>query len=304
MIRGLIIYHTPENKLVEKDYNIIRLLEVARSRNIDLQVVLPEQFELVVTRDDRKSILIDDKQIPLPHFVLPRLGSKTGFFASSVIRQLEYLGVYVCNTADAVNGVKDKLSMHQKLAHSKLATPITMLAKFPIDVAVVKREIGFPLVIKNVTGMQGTGIYLCDSEEKFIDVMELIYTNNRDANIILQEFIATSRGQDVRVFVVGGKVVGCMRRSSKNSFKSNVSKGADVSAFELSPEGEWLALETAKLLGLDIAGVDLLFDENGFKVCEANSSPGFTGLEKVTGKIIAESILDYIQVRIGTHTAQ
>lgn len=299
MIRGLIIYHTPEDKLIEKDYNIIRLLEVAKTRDIDLQVVLPEQFELVVTRDDRKSILIDDKIIPLPDFVLPRLGSKTGFFASSVIRQLEYLGVYVCNTADAINGVKDKLYMHQQLAHSKLATPTTMLAKFPMDVEVVKREVGFPLVIKNVTGMQGAGIYLCDSEEKFLDIMELIYTNNSNANIILQEFVATSRGQDVRVFIVGGKVIGCMRRFSKSSFKSNVSKGADVSAFDLPAEGEWLATETAKLLGLDIAGVDLLFDENGFKVCEANSAPGFVGLEKITGKVIAEKILDYILVRIG-----
>lgn len=299
MIRGLVIYHTPEEKLIEKDYNIIRLLEVAKLRNIDLQVVLPEQFELIVTRDDRKSILIDDKQIPLPDFVLPRLGSKTGFFASSVIRQLEYLGVYVCNTADAINGVRDKLYMHQQLAHSKLATPTTMLAKFPIDIEIVKREIGFPLVIKNVTGMQGAGIYLCDTEEKFLDIMELVYTNNSNANIILQEFVATSRGQDVRVLVIGGKVVACMRRASESSFKSNVSKGANVSAFDLSSEGEWLATETAKLLNLDIAGIDLLFDENGFKVCEANSAPGFIGLEKITGKIIAESILDYILVRIG-----
>ncbi len=304
MIRGLIIYHTPEDRLVEKDYNIIRLLEVARAREIDLQVVLPEQFELVVTRDDRKSILIDDKQIPLPDFVLPRLGSKTGFFALSVIRQLEYLGVYVCNTADAIESVKDKLYMHQKLAHSSLATPHTMLAKFPIDTALVKREIGFPLVIKNVTGMQGTGIYLCDSEDKFTDVMELIYTNNSNANIILQEFIATSRGQDVRVFVVGGKVVACMKRSSKTSFKSNVSRGGDVSEFELSPEGEWLATETAKLLGLDIAGIDLLFDENGFKICEANSAPGFIGLEKIVGKTIAETMLDYILVKIGANTSE
>ena len=304
MIRGLVIYNTPKDRLIEKDYSIIRLLEVAKTKEIDLQVVLPEQFELVVTRDDRKSILIDDKQIPLPDFVLPRLGSKTGFFASSVIRQLEYLGVYVCNTADAIESVKDKLYMHQQLAHSKLATPNTMLAKFPIDIEVVKREIGFPLVIKNVTGMQGTGIYLCDSEEKFLDVMELIYTNNSNANIILQEFVATSRGQDVRVFIVGGKVIGCMRRFSKTSFKSNVSKGGDVSAFDLPPEGEWLAIETAKLLGLDIAGIDLLFDENGFKVCEANSAPGFTGLEKVVGKVIAENILDYILVRIGSSSVE
>lgn len=304
MIRGLIIYHTPEDKLIEKDYNIIRLLVVARSKDIDLQVILPEQFELVVTRDDRKSILIDNKSIPLPDFVLPRLGSRTSHFASSVIRQLEYLGVYVCNTADSIEAVKDKLYMHQQLAHSKLATPNTMLAKFPIDVEVVKREIGFPLVIKNVTGMQGAGIYLCDSEEKFLDVMELVYTNNSNANIILQEFVATSRGQDVRVFIIGGKVVGCMRRVSATSFKSNVSKGADVSAFDLSPEGEWLATETAKLLGLDVAGIDLLFDENGFKVCEANSAPGFVGLEKIIGKVIAEYILDYVLVKIGSSSTE
>jgi RimK family alpha-L-glutamate ligase len=299
MIKGIIIFSKREDELTEEDYSIKRLLEAAKTRNIDLSVVAPEQFELVVTRDDRKSILIDDKLISLPDFIIPRMGSATTFYAFSVIRQLEYLGVYVCNNSGAIYAVKDKLYMHQCLAHSRLATPKTMLAKFPIDTTVVKREIGFPLVIKNVTGTQGIGIYLCESEDKFCDVMELVYSNNYKANIILQEFIQKSSGQDLRVFIVGGKIIGCMRRSSKNGFKANYSKGGDVSSFDLTPEIEWLSTEAAKLLDLDIAGIDLLFDDAGFKVCEANSAPGFCGLEKVTGKNVAESILDYILVKIG-----
>lgn len=301
MTRGVVIFHKKKSELTDEDYSMRRLLEVAEEKEIDLQVLTPNQFELVVTRSDRKSVLIDDKQVPLPDFVIPRMGSDTTYYAFSVIRQLEYLGVHVCNKASAILSVKDKLYMHQKLAHSSLATPNTMLAKFPIDVNVVKREIGFPLVIKNVTGTQGSGIYLCESEDKFIDVMELVYSNNAQANIILQEFITRSRGQDLRAFVVGGKVVGCMRRSSSSSFKANFSKGGAVEPFELTPEIEWLSTETAKLLDLDIAGVDLLFDENGFKVCEANSAPGFHGLENAVGKHIADDILDYILIRIGAN---
>ncbi|MCH1429202.1 MAG: RimK family alpha-L-glutamate ligase [Chlamydiales bacterium] len=300
MLKGLVIFPRKESELLEDDYSVKRLLEAAEKKNIDLTIVTPNQFELVVTRSDRKSILIDDKQIPLPDFVIPRMGSDTSYYTLSVIRQLGYLGVYVCNDADAIYSVKDKLYMHQQLAHSSLATPNTMLAKFPIEISVVRREIGFPLVIKNVTGTQGSGIYLCESEDKFMDVMELIYTNNDKANIILQEFIQKSRGQDLRAFVVGGKVIACMRRSSETSFKANFSKGGNVESFEITPEIEWLSTETTKLLNLDIAGVDLLFDENGFKVCEANSSPGFHGLEKVVGKCIAEDILDYIIIRTGS----
>lgn len=301
-VRGVILFSRKEEELREEDYSVRRLLEAAKNKEIDIRVLAPEQFELVVTRDDRKSILVNDQIEPLPDFVIPRMGSHTTFYAFSIIRQLQNLGVYVCNDAEAIYSVKDKLYMHQKLANSRLATPKTMLAKFPISTAVVKREIGFPLVIKNVTGSQGSGIYLCESEEKFEDLMELIYSNNQQANIILQEFIQKSRGKDLRVFIVGGKVVGCMLRSSSKSFKANYSKGAGVSSFEVTPEIEWLSTETAKLLNLDIAGVDLLFDESGFKVCEANSSPGFIGMEEVLGKVVAESIIDYILVRIGLNS--
>lgn len=301
-VKGLILFSKLESELTDSDYSVRRLLSAARQKGIDIRIVKPEQFELIVTRSDRKSLLIDDKVEPLPDFVIPRLGSVSSYYAFSVIRQLTHLGVYVCNDADAIHAVKDKLFMHQLLARSKLSSPKTMLAKFPIALEIVKREIGFPLVIKNVTGTQGAGIYLCESEDKFIDVMELVYSNNPHANIILQEFIQRSYGKDLRVFVVGGKVIGCMSRTSSGSFKANFSKGGQVAPVELTPEIEWLATETAKLFQLDIAGVDLLFDEDGLKICEANSSPGFWGLEKVTGPIVAEKIMDYILVKIGLNS--
>lgn len=301
-IRGIILFSKSESELTSGDYSVNRLLEAGRSKGIDMKVLKPEQFEMIVTRSDTKSILIDDKQEPLPDFVIPRIGSQTTYYAFSVIRQLQSIGVYVCNRDTAIQSVKDKLYMHQLLASSKLSSPKTMLAKFPIAMPIVKREIGFPLVIKNVTGTQGLGIYLCESEDKFLDVMELIYSNNKNANIILQEFIKASFGRDLRVFIVGGKVLGCMERKSSKGFKANFSKGAKVNMFEVTPEIEWLATEAAKLFDLDIAGIDLLFDEDGLKICEANSSPGFLGMEQVTGKVIAEQIIDYILVRIGLNS--
>ena len=303
-IRGIILNARSEDAFNDhEDINIMRLLDVARKRGIDLSVLRPDQFELVISKqDDKKSILVDDKPRPLPDFVLPRMGWETTHYAFSVIRQLQYLGVYVCNDADAIYAVKDKLYMHQLLSRSKLSSPRTMLAKYPIALEVVKREIGFPLVIKNVTGSLGSGIYLCESPGKFMDVMELVYTNNPHANLILQEFIAHSSGRDLRVFVVGGKVIGCIQRSSTTSFKANYSKGGSVDPYPLSPEIEWLATETAKLFNLDIAGIDLLFCEDEFKICEANSSPGFCGLEKVIGATVAEQIIDYILVRIGLNS--
>jgi len=297
-VKGWILYSKTRNEITENDHGVLRLLEAARAKSIDLDVLTPGQFELTVTRTDKKSILVDEKPRALPDFLIPRLGSNTTYFALAIIRQLEHLGVYSCNSATTIETVKDKLRMHQLLAQSNLPTPKTMLVKFPIDIFVVEQEIGFPAIVKNVTGTEGTGVHLCESPDSFIDMMELIYTNNSKANIIIQEFLQKSRGKDLRVFVLGGRVIGCMRRSSKSSFKANFSRGGQVDPFKLTPEIEWLATETARLVGLDIAGIDLLFDKKGFKICEANSSPGFKGLEMVVGNNIAEQILDYTSVKV------
>lgn len=297
-MKGWILYSKKQVELQASDHGVSRLLSAAAAKGIQLNVYSPAQFELVVTRDDRSSILVDGQSTPLPDFIIPRMGSNTSYFALAIIRQFEKLGIYVCNSASTIEIVKDKLHMHQLLAQSNLPTPKTMLVKFPVDINVVKQSMGFPLVIKNVTGTEGCGIYLCDSEDKFTDVMELIYSNNSKANIILQEFIACSHGKDLRIFVLGGRAIGCMKRFSETSFKANFSRGGKVEAFELTPEIEWLATETARLVNLDIAGIDLLFDESGYKICEANSSPGFKGLELVVGPTVAEQILDYIAVKV------
>ena len=301
MMKGWILYGKPQNELNENDHGVQRLLQAARAKGIELEVYSPVQFELVVTRNDRHSILLNGKPSPLPDFLIPRIGSNTTYFGLAVIRQLERLGVYSCNSSTTIELVKDKLQMHQLLAQTNLPTPKTMLIKFPGDIDVVKNEIGFPAIVKNITGTEGSGIYLCESEEKFKDLMELIYSNNAQANVILQEFIAHSYGKDLRVFVLGGRVIGCMKRFSTTSFKSNFSRGGEVESFKLTPEIEWLATETAKIVNLDVTGVDLLFDKNTYKICEANSSPGFKGLEMVVGENIAEQILDYIAVKVKGH---
>lgn len=299
-MKGWILYSKPLSAITEKDYGVTRFLQAAKERKINLEVFTPDQFELVVTRDDKRSILVDGKPKELPDFLIPRLGSSTSYFALAVIRQLEHLGVYSVNSAATVECVRDKLRMHQLLAQSNIPTPRTMLLKFPVDLTLVKKEVGFPVVVKDVSGTEGQGIYLSKDEDSFSDLMGLIQRQNMTGNIILQEFIKTSSGKDIRVFVLGGKAIGCMKRVSSGNFKANFSGGGKVEPFELTPQVEWLATETARLSNLDIAGIDLLFDNEGeYKICEANSAPGFHGLEQVVGKNIAEQILDYILIRLG-----
>ncbi len=297
-MKGWILYSKKQADLGTNAYGINRLLQAGQQKGIDLTVYSPEQFELVVTRDGRKSILVDGKPTPLPDFLIPRIGANTPYFALAVIRQLERLNVYSCNSSETIEIVKDKLHIHQLLAQSNLPSPKTMLVKFPVDSELVKRELGFPVIVKNLTGTEGKGVYLCDSPEQFSDLMGLIDSQHTKPNIILQEFVSNSRGRDLRVFVLGGRVIGCMKRYSETSFKANFSRGGQVESFALTPEIEWLATETARLVNLDIAGIDLLFDEEGYKICEANSSPGFKGLELVVGETIAEQILDYITVKV------
>ena len=156
-----------------------------------------------------------------------------------------------------------------------------MLVKFPVDIALVERHLGFPVVIKTLSGSQGSGVFLSHKAREFDDLMQLIEATNKNANIILQEFIANSHGRDLRVFTIGGRVAGCYeRRGQEDSFKANVSAGGSARPFQITPEIEWLATQTANILDLDVAGIDLLFDNGHYKICEANSSPGFEGLDR------------------------
>jgi gamma-F420-2:alpha-L-glutamate ligase len=272
---------------------------VAAENGIEMRVYKPEQFDLIVTREDRKSILIDGETALLPDFLLPRMGAATTYFALAVIRHLERLGVNAYNSSQSIDTVKDKLFTQQILAENNLPVPKTMLVKFPVDVGLVEKYLGFPVVVKTLSGSQGIGVFLAESRANFEDLMQLIEATNSRANIILQEFISSSRGIDLRVFTIGGRVVACMKRESKgDNFQANYSKGGLVNQFDVTPEIERLATETSRILGLDIAGIDLLFDGEHFKVCEANSSPGFEGLEKCCRVNIPQEIYDFIRLRL------
>ena len=299
-MKGWIIYKDDEQSIRPEAYEIRRFQTEAKKEGIDLRVFKPEQFDVIVTREDRKSILIDGKPESLPDFVMPRMGSGTTYFALAILRHLERLGIYILNTAEAIDTVKDKLYSQQILAQNNLPVPKTMLVRFPVNADLVEKNIGFPVVVKTLTGSQGSGVYLSEDRGAFEDLVSLIHATNPKANLILQEYESNSRGRDLRVVVLGGKIVACMQReNTSGGFKANFSRGAKVSSFPLTPEIEWLATRTTSILGLDISGIDLLFGENHYKICEANSSPGFRGIESCMDVNVPAEIFHYLRVRLG-----
>lgn len=299
-MQGWIIYKETNTNIVPETYEVECFKKVAKEQNIDLIILKPEQFDIIVTREDRKSILVDGKPVPLPDFVLPRMGAGTTYFALSILRHLEKLGVPCINSSISVETVKDKLFTHQILAEKNLPVPKTMLMKFPVNIELIEQQLGFPVVIKTISGSQGKGVFLSEKKEHLQDLMQLIQTVNPSYNLILQELVQQSIGKDLRVFVVGGRIIGCMQRiSSDNGFKANFSTGGTVSKYEVTPEIEWLATEASRILGLDIAGVDLLFEDDHFKICEVNSSPGFKGLQSCCNVDVPSEIYHYIKIRYG-----
>jgi gamma-F420-2:alpha-L-glutamate ligase len=296
---GWILHKHSDFLIKPETYEIQKLIVEGNKVGIEIKVLQPEQIEIIVNRDDRKSIFVNDVQTSLPDFIIPRMGAGTTYFALALIRHLEKLGVYSFNSANSIEIVKDKLYQLQILAEVGMPIPKTMLAKFPLSLKVVDKHIGFPVVVKTISGSQGSGVFLCDKLESLEELMHMVENTNPNVNLIFQEFIQPSFGRDLRVVTVGGRVVGAMVRSSADgNFKANYSRGGLISKFDITPEIEWLVLEIARRLDLDIAGIDLLFDGDGFKICEVNSSPGFEGLEKACEKNIASEIIHFVKLRL------
>lgn len=297
-MKGWILY----KDTVNEEYEIGQFEKKAEEEGIDIKILVPEKFDIIVTREGKKSILYENEELGLPDFFLPRTGAKTDYFSLAIIRHLERLGVYTVNSSHSILTVKDKLFAHQILASSNIPIPKTMLARLPpIDADLVEKQLGFPVVVKTLSGTKGKGVALAENKSQFKDLVELIGSAEIPVNILLQEFIESSKGRDLRVFVLGGKAIACMERKSKeeDQFKANFSAGGSVAEHELNEEIEWLATESARLLDLEIAGIDLLFDGEHFKVCEANSSPGFEGLEKCCDIDIAKEIYHFLRIRLG-----
>lgn len=282
-------------------YELNKFINVAEELGIELKVITPSQVDVLVDRDDRKSVLVDEKEMPLPDFVIPRLGSATNYYALAVIRHLERLGVYSVNSSESIETTKDKLYSMQILAAANLPTPKTLLAKFPVSPKLIKDKIGFPIIIKTLVGSLGSGVYLAEDVNKFNDVVDIIAEVNSNASIICQEFIKENIGVDLRVLVIGGRVIRCMKRIAKEGdFKANFSRGGTVEPYEINEDIERIALASTKALGLDVSGVDLLIDKDGYKICEVNSSPGFTGMEQAyEGLNVAEEIYNFVKFKLG-----
>lgn len=285
-------------------YENRRFKEVAKEECFELELHDPSDFDIIATKRGRKSLIYQGQEVSLPEFVLPRMGSGTTYFGLAVIRQLERLKVPVINSAESIERAKDKLHTMQILAADNLPTPKTMLARFPVNIDVIAKEFECPLIVKTLSGSKGRGIFLCENREHLEDLMGIL-SEVRDVNVnfIVQEFVSSSKGKDIRVFVAGGMpVVAMLRKGREGKFKANIAAGGSGEPYELNPEVEWLSVEASRLIGLDIAGVDILFDGEDFKVCEVNSAPGFEGLEKATGVNVPQQIYQYIRVRLGLFT--
>jgi gamma-F420-2:alpha-L-glutamate ligase len=286
------------NRLTTEMYERERFVEEADKYGIDFNLVFADEIDLIVSRDDRKSIRFRNDIVSLPDCVLARTGSGTGYFNLSVLRQFERLNVPTLPNSNAIEQSKDKMYANQILAQAGLPIPKTMLTRFPCKAELVEKVVGFPCVLKVVTGSHGKGVYLCENAKQFEDLSELVSSIDFKASMIIQEYIAHSQGRDLRVIVIGGRVVGAMQRTATDgSFKANISRGGEGTPYEVDDEMEMLAVQVAKVLDLDIAGVDLLFHPDGYKICEANSSPGFKGFEKALGINVPEKVFTYAKMR-------
>jgi glutathione synthase/RimK-type ligase-like ATP-grasp enzyme len=257
------------NRLTAEMYERERFVEEADKYGIDFNLVFADEIDLIVSRDDRKSIRYCNDIVALPDSILARTGSSTGYFNLSVLRQFERLNVPTLPNSAAIEASKDKMYANQILAQAGLPIPKTMLTRFP-----------------------------CENAKQFEDLSELVSSLDFKNSMIVQEYVQYSEGRDLRVIVIGGRVVGAMlRQSTDGSFKANISRGGEGTAFDVDEQMELLAIQTAKVLDLDIAGVDLLFHSDGYRICEANSSPGFRGFEKALGINIPQKVFDYAKLR-------
>jgi gamma-F420-2:alpha-L-glutamate ligase len=237
------------------------------------------------------SAIYQGRELYKPDLIIPRCGSETTYFTLAVLRHFERQGVAIANSPAAVESVADKLHTLQVLAGAKLPIPKTILGKFPADVDLVERELGFPVVVKRLRGTRGAGVVLCSSRSDFDDLAALLDGATSASDFLFQQYVKASHGRDVRVLVIDGRVVAAMeRKSSDGGFKSNISLGGSALPFTPSPEMAELAVQVARELKLDIAGIDILFDKDGYRICEANSAPGFQGLERACAIDVPEMV--------------
>ena len=227
--------------------------------------------------------------------VLPRIGASQTSYGTAIVRQFEMIGDFVINKSDAIKSSRDKLRSLQVLAKHGIDMPITGYASHTMDIHDVIEKVGkTPLIMKLLQGTQGNGMVLAETMKAAESVMNAF--KQVDADILIQEFIKESSGVDIRAIVVGKKVVAAMQRvAPEGEFRSNVHRGAATKHINLTTEEEEIAIKSTKVLGLSVAGVDLMRSKRGPLVLEVNSSPGLQGIELLTGADVAGEIISFIE---------
>lgn len=288
-----------------KLYSTNALYEAGTKRGHDMRVIDYVRCHMEIT-SMRPAIYLGSERLDGFDAVIPRIGASQTFFGCAVVRQFEMMGVYSVNESVAITRSRDKLRSLQLLARKGIGLPVTGFANDPRATgALIEQVGGAPLVIKLVEGTQGVGVVLAETRQAAESVIEAFRGLN--ANILAQEYIKEAKGADIRAFVIGGKVVAAMKRQSKEGeFRSNLHRGGTASVVKITPEERSTAVRAANILGLNIAGVDMLRSNHGSVVMEVNSSPGLEGIETTTGKDIAGMIVDFIEKEVkgkkGTRT--
>lgn len=280
-----------------KIYSTHRLVKAAIARGHQVKVINPLRCYMNIT-SSRPMVHYKDQRLDDFNVMIPRIGASITYYGSAVLRQFEMMGVYSLNESTSITRSRDKLRCLQILSRSGIGLPVTSYASSTkMTEKLVKMVGGAPCVIKLIEGTQGKGVILAETNKAAESVIDGF--RQMKAHFLVQEFIKESNGSDIRAFVIGDKVVASMMRQAKEGeFRSNLHRGGTAVRVEISDEEAKVAVNAAKALGLNVAGVDLLRSSRGPLVLEVNSSPGLQGIERSTGLDIASMIIEYIEQNI------
>lgn len=281
-----------------KNYSTTRLKVAAEKRGHTVKVLNTLKFSIHVAQN-KPRLYYKNKPLPRYDAIIPRIGASITFFGTAVLRQFEQMGVYTANSSLSISISRDKLRATQILSRHNLGIPGTIFVKDKEAILPSIESIpgDDPVVIKLLEGTQGIGVILADSKKVAEAIIETLQSTKQ--NVLIQEFIKESKGRDIRAFVVGGKVVAAMRRVAKgDEFRSNVHRGGTVEPVKLTEEYEETAVKAAQIMGLGVAGVDMLEGKKGPKIMEVNSSPGLEGIEKASKVDIASKIIEHIEHQV------
>lgn len=290
-LRIAILTQAPNN------YSNLRMIEAAEARGHVVDCIHTSRCYMSINAH-KPEVHYDGKALPRYDAIIPRIGSSMTFYGMAVVRQFEAMGVYCLNKAAPIGQSRDKLLAHQVLAAHRLGMPTTAFAKSSHDTKGILDLVGgAPVVVKLLESTQGKGVVLADTRKAASALVDAFRGLN--AHFLVQEFVKEAGGSDLRCFVVGGKVVGAMMRTAQaGEFRSNVHQGGTVKKVRLTKEERRTAIKAARVLKLNVAGVDILRSDSGPKILEVNSSPGLQGIEEATRKDIAGAIIEYIETSV------